>query len=41
MSVLSYLNTVLAQRGPNAVPYDEAVKWNIRDHVTELLEVSR
>eukprot|EP00198_Chlamydomonas_reinhardtii_P003147 XP_001692483.1 subunit of the ESCRT-I complex [Chlamydomonas reinhardtii] len=35
-SVLDYLTSVLSQRGPTAVPYDEAVKWNVRDHVSEL-----
>ncbi|GIL66936.1 hypothetical protein Vafri_20457 [Volvox africanus] len=38
-SVLEYLTNVLSQRGPSAVPYDENVKWNIRDHVSELQKV--
>ncbi|GLC34413.1 hypothetical protein PLESTB_000731200 [Pleodorina starrii] len=38
-SVHEYLTNVLSQRGPSAVPYDEKVKWNIRDHVFELLKV--
>ncbi|KAG2437077.1 hypothetical protein HYH02_011336 [Chlamydomonas schloesseri] len=38
-SVLDYLTSALSQRGPTAVPYDEAVKWNVRDHVSELQKV--
>ncbi|KAL3690517.1 hypothetical protein R1sor_016826 [Riccia sorocarpa] len=33
-----FLNSVLSQRGPNALPYDEAVKWNIRQHLLTLLQ---
>lgn len=36
---LEYLSTVLGQRGPQAVPYDEGVKWTIRQHMSELLKV--
>ncbi|GFR44116.1 hypothetical protein Agub_g5278, partial [Astrephomene gubernaculifera] len=37
--VHEYLTNVLSQRGPTAVPYNEDVKWNIRDHLTELQKV--
>lgn len=40
-SGVDYLNSVLSQGGPQAVPYDEAVKWNVRDHVLELQKVWR
>lgn len=36
---LDYLSQVLSQRGPQAVPYAESVKWNIREHLTELQKV--
>lgn len=36
---LEYLSSVLSQRGPQAVPYDEGVKWAIRQHMSELLKV--
>lgn len=38
-STLDYLTSVLSQRGPTAVPYDEPIKWNVRDHVSELQKV--
>lgn len=37
---LEFLSQVLSQRGPDAVPYAEGVKYNIREHVSELLKVS-
>lgn len=37
---LEYITQVLSQRGPQAVPYPEATKWNIREHLSELLKVS-
>jgi hypothetical protein len=36
---VEYLSQVLSQRGPQAVPYEEAAKWKIREHVSELLKV--
>ena len=36
---IDYLNNVLSQGGPQAVPYDEAVKWTVRDHVLEVQKV--
>ena len=36
---LEYLQSVLAQRGPQGVPYSEDVKYNIRQHMSELLKV--
>lgn len=36
---LEYLSQVLSQRGPQAVPYEEASKWKIREHLAELLKV--
>jgi hypothetical protein len=36
---LEFLSQVLSQRGPQAVPYAENVKWNIREHLSDLLKV--
>ena len=36
---LEYITQVLSARGPQAVPYPEATKWNIREHLSELLKV--
>ncbi|BBN20228.1 ESCRT-I complex subunit TSG101 [Marchantia polymorpha subsp. ruderalis] len=33
-----FLNSVLSQRGPNALPYDEGMKWSIRQHLLTLLQ---
>jgi hypothetical protein len=38
---LEYITQVLSARGPQAVPYPEATKWNIREHLSELLKVPR
>ncbi|KAI8467154.1 MAG: UEV domain-containing protein, partial [Monoraphidium minutum] len=35
---LEFLSQTLSQRGPQAVPYAENVKWNIREHMSELLK---
>lgn len=35
-----YLHNVLSQRGPDAVPYAEFEKGRIREHVSELQDVS-
>ena len=34
-----YLNSVLQQRGANALPYEEDVKWVVREHLLELQKV--
>jgi len=36
---LEFLSQVLSQRGPQAVPYAENVKWSIREHMSDLLKV--
>jgi hypothetical protein len=36
---LEYITQMLSARGPQAVPYPEATKWNIREHLSELLKV--
>ncbi|KAK4482048.1 hypothetical protein RD792_011606 [Penstemon davidsonii] len=33
-----FLNTVLSQGGPSALPYAEAMKWHIRQHLLHLTE---
>uniref|UniRef100_A0ACD5Y6J8 Uncharacterized protein n=2 Tax=Avena sativa TaxID=4498 RepID=A0ACD5Y6J8_AVESA len=33
-----FLNTVLSQRGPSALPYAEDVKWLIRNHLVALID---
>lgn len=33
------ISALLAQRGPQAVPYEERHKWTIRQHLSELLKV--
>lgn len=35
-AVLSFLNSVLSARGPNALPYMEEHKWSIREQVMQL-----
>ncbi|MCO5608964.1 hypothetical protein L7F22_063182 [Adiantum nelumboides] len=35
---VQFLNSVLSQRGPNALPYEENVKFTIRSHLVNLLE---
>lgn len=35
---VQFLNTVLSQRGPNALPYEEALKLHIRLHLVNLLQ---
>lgn len=35
---VQFLNSVLSQRGPNALPYDEAVKWHIRQHLLTVIQ---
>ncbi|CAM6091122.1 unnamed protein product [Calypogeia fissa] len=35
---VQFLNSVLSQRGPNALPYDEAVKWHIRQHLLIVIQ---
>lgn len=36
-----FLNSVLSQRGPNALPYAEDVKWSIRQHLLAVVQVNR
>ncbi len=36
---MEFLSQVLSQRGPDAVPYQENVKWTIREHLSELIKV--
>jgi len=36
-AVVSYLNSVLSQRGQHALPYAEDAKWTIRQHLLDLL----
>ncbi|GAQ82072.1 Vacuolar sorting protein/ubiquitin receptor VPS23 [Klebsormidium nitens] len=33
-----FLNSVLSQRGPNALPYAEDVKWSIRQHLLAVVQ---
>lgn len=40
-TAMEYLHGVLSQRGPQAVPYEEAAKGNIREQVSELQKVGR
>lgn len=35
---VQFLNSVLSQRGPNALPYEEGLKRNIRSHLVDLLQ---
>ncbi|KAF8109477.1 hypothetical protein N665_0095s0049 [Sinapis alba] len=35
--VQQFLSSVLSQRGPNSVPYDESTKWLIRQHLLNLI----
>ena len=35
--LLAFLNGVLAARGSQALPYKEDLKWNIRDHLMQLI----
>lgn len=35
---VQFLNAVLSQRGPNALPYEENLKFTIRSHLVSLLE---
>lgn len=32
-----YLSSVLSQGGPNALPYSEDVKWQVRQHIIDLV----
>ena len=36
--VVSYLNSVLSQRGQGSLPYAEDAKWTIRQHLLDLLQ---
>lgn len=36
---MEFLSQALSQRGPEAVPYAENVKYTIREHMSELLKV--
>ncbi|KAF8075690.1 hypothetical protein N665_1072s0017 [Sinapis alba] len=35
--IQQFLSSVLSQRGPNSVPYDESTKWLIRQHLLNLI----
>ncbi|KAJ7568205.1 hypothetical protein O6H91_01G023200 [Diphasiastrum complanatum] len=35
---MQFLNSVLSQRGPNALPYEEDVKWSIRQHMVTVIQ---
>ncbi|GLJ26629.1 hypothetical protein SUGI_0517690 [Cryptomeria japonica] len=37
-SSVQFLNSVLSQRGPSALPYDEDVKWLIRQHLVSVIQ---
>lgn len=37
-SSVQFLNNVLSQRGPSALPYDEEVKWLIRQHLVSVIQ---
>eukprot|EP00252_Welwitschia_mirabilis_P017135 TRINITY_DN38031_c0_g1_i1.p1 TRINITY_DN38031_c0_g1~~TRINITY_DN38031_c0_g1_i1.p1 ORF type:complete len:421 (+),score=91.58 TRINITY_DN38031_c0_g1_i1:356-1618(+) len=37
-SSVQFLNNVLSQRGPAALPYDEDVKWLIRQHLVSVIQ---
>ncbi|KAH9329806.1 hypothetical protein KI387_001914, partial [Taxus chinensis] len=37
-SSVQFLNNVLSQRGPSALPYDEDVKWLIRQHLVSVIQ---
>jgi hypothetical protein len=36
---LDYVNSVLQQRGPTALPYADQSKWTVRDQLLELQKV--
>lgn len=36
---VEFISSVLSQRGPQAVPYEERNKWTIREHLSDLLKV--
>ncbi|KAJ7528987.1 hypothetical protein O6H91_15G028500 [Diphasiastrum complanatum] len=35
---LQFLNSVLSQRGPNPLPYQEDLKWHVRQHLLTLIQ---
>uniref|UniRef100_A0A0C9S179 TSA: Wollemia nobilis Ref_Wollemi_Transcript_26238_1798 transcribed RNA sequence n=1 Tax=Wollemia nobilis TaxID=56998 RepID=A0A0C9S179_9CONI len=37
-SSVQFLNNVLSQRGPSALPYEEDVKWLIRQHLVSVIQ---
>lgn len=36
---VEFISSVLSQRGPQAVPYEERNKWTIREHLSDLLKM--